>query len=137
MRRRPPAVNRPRVGSARRTLAVPGRPGPWPRRKEADVGMRVPDLGSLLSEVQARRMALDATGSYFVNEIDAPHAEDFAKSILLMSIPRRGQRDQPITVYINSGGRLRGRRAGDDGDDQPDAAPLRRPDRHGRAGLCV
>src|SRR5450759_2999410 len=104
MRRRPPAVNRPRVGSARRTLAVPGRPGPWPRRKEADVGMRVPDLGSLLSEVQARRMALDATGSYFVNEIDAPHAEDFAKSILLMSIPRRGQRDQPITVYINSGG---------------------------------
>src|SRR5665811_2265513 len=41
---------------------------------------------------------------YFVNEIDAPHAEDFAKSILLMSIPRRGQRDQPITVYINSGG---------------------------------
>ena len=66
--------------------------------------MRVPDLGSLLSEVQARRMALDATGSYFVNDIDAPHAEDFAKSILLMSIPRRGQRDQPITVYINSGG---------------------------------
>ena len=51
--------------------------------------MRVPDLGSLLSEVQARRMALDATGSYFVNDIDAPHAEDFAKSIL-MSIPRRG-----------------------------------------------
>ena len=68
------------------------------------MGMRVPDLGSLLSEVQARRMALDATGSYFVNDIDAPHAEDFAKSILLMSIPRRGQRDQPITVYINSGG---------------------------------
>src|SRR5450756_618895 len=33
MRRRPPAVNRPRAGSARRTLAVPGRPGPWPRRK--------------------------------------------------------------------------------------------------------
>ena len=49
-------------------------------------------------------MALDATGSYFVTDIDAPHAEDFAKSILLMSIPRRGQRDQPITVYINSGG---------------------------------
>ena len=68
------------------------------------MGMRVPDLGSLMAEVQARRMALDATGSYFVTDIDAPHAEDFAKSILLMSIPRRSQRDQPITVYINSGG---------------------------------
>jgi ATP-dependent Clp protease protease subunit len=66
--------------------------------------MRVPDLGSLIADVQARRMALDATGSYFVTDIDAAHAEDFAKSILLMSIPRRSQRDQPITVYINSGG---------------------------------
>jgi hypothetical protein len=61
--------------------------------KEADVGIRVPDLGSLLAEVQQRRMALDATGSYFVTDIDAAHAEDFAKSLLLMSIPRRGQRD--------------------------------------------
>ena len=65
--------------------------------------MRVPDLGSLIADVQARRMALDATGSYFVTDIDAAHAEDFAKSIMLMSIPRRSQRDQPITVYINSG----------------------------------
>ena len=46
--------------------------------KEADVGMRVPDLGSLLAEVQQRRTALDATGSYFVTDIDAAHAEDFA-----------------------------------------------------------
>ena len=67
------------------------------------MGMRVPDLGSLLADVQQRRMALDATGSYFVTDIDAAHAEDFAKSLLLMSIPRRGQRDQPITIYINSG----------------------------------
>jgi ATP-dependent protease ClpP protease subunit len=68
------------------------------------VGMRVPDLGSLLAEAQQRRMALDATGSYFVTDIDAAHAEDFAKSLLLMSIPRRGQPDQPISIYINSGG---------------------------------
>ena len=68
------------------------------------MGMRVPDLSSLVAEVQARRMALDATGAYFVTDIDAAHAEDFAKSILLMSIPRRGQRDQPITIFINSGG---------------------------------
>ena len=68
------------------------------------MGMRVPDLGSLLAEAQQRRMALDATGSYFVTDIDAAHAEDFAKSLLLMSIPRRGQPDQPISIYINSGG---------------------------------
>ncbi len=66
--------------------------------------MRVPDLGSLLAEAQARRMALDATGVYFVTDIDPPHAEDFAKTLLLMSVPRVGRHDQPITVFINSGG---------------------------------
>lgn len=66
--------------------------------------MRVPDLGSLLAEAQARRMALDATGVYFVTDIDPAHAEDFAKTLLLMSIPRAGRHDQPITVFINSGG---------------------------------
>lgn len=71
---------------------------------EADVGMRVPDLGTLLAEIQMRRMALDATGVYFVTAIDPPHAEDFAKSLLLMAVPRRGNHDEPITVYINSGG---------------------------------
>jgi ATP-dependent Clp protease protease subunit len=74
------------------------------RSAEADVGIRVPDLGALLAEAQMRRIALDATGSYFVTDIDPAHAEDFAKTLLLMSVPRRGQRDQPITVYINSGG---------------------------------
>jgi ATP-dependent protease ClpP protease subunit len=73
-------------------------------RREADVGIRVPDLGALLAEAQMRRMALDATGAYFVTNIDPPHAEDFAKSLLLMAVPRRGQHDQPITVYVNSGG---------------------------------
>ena len=68
------------------------------------MGIRVPDLGTLLAEAQLRRMALDATGAYFVTDIDPVHAEDFAKSLLLMSVPRHGQRDQPITVYINSGG---------------------------------
>ena len=87
------------VGAGR--LPLSAEPRRW---QEVEVGMRVPDLGSLVADVQARRMALDATGSYFVTDIDAAHAEDFAKSILLMSIPRRGQRDQPITVYINSGG---------------------------------
>jgi ATP-dependent protease ClpP protease subunit len=68
------------------------------------VSIRVPDLGALFAEAQMRRMALDATGSYFVTNIDPPHAEDFAKTLLLMSVPRRGHPEQPITVYINSGG---------------------------------
>jgi ATP-dependent protease ClpP protease subunit len=68
------------------------------------VTLRVPDLGSLLAEAQARRMALDATGAYFVTDIDAAHAEDFAKTLLLMCVPRSGRPDEPITVYINSGG---------------------------------
>lgn len=68
------------------------------------MAVRVPDLGALLAEAQMRRIALDATGVYFVTDIDPPHAEDFAKTMLLMSVPRRGRHDQPITVYINSGG---------------------------------
>ncbi len=68
------------------------------------MAVRVPDLGTLLAEAQARRLALDATGVYFVTDIDPAHAEDFAKSMLLMSVPRRGRHDQPITVFINSGG---------------------------------
>jgi len=68
------------------------------------VAVRGPDLGALLAEAQMRRIALDATGVYFVTDIDPQHAEDFAKTMLLMSVPRRGRHDQPITVYINSGG---------------------------------
>ncbi len=68
------------------------------------MSLRVPDLGSLLAEAQARRMALDATGAYFVTDIDPAHAEDFAKTLLLMCVPRAGRSDEPITVYINSGG---------------------------------
>ncbi|MFI5291827.1 MAG: ATP-dependent Clp protease proteolytic subunit [Candidatus Limnocylindrales bacterium] len=66
--------------------------------------MYVPDLGALLHEAQSRRLALEASGVYFISEIDPPHAEDLFRSLLLMSLPRKGQRDQPITLFINSGG---------------------------------
>ena len=66
--------------------------------------MLVPDLGALLHEAQSRRLALEATGVYFISEIEPPHAEDFFRSLLLMALPRKGERDQPITLYINSGG---------------------------------
>ena len=66
--------------------------------------MHVPDLGALLQEAQMRRMALEATGVYFISDIDPPHAEEFFRSLLLMALSREGQRDQHITLYINSGG---------------------------------
>ncbi len=66
--------------------------------------MHVPDLGALLQEAQMRRMALEATGVYFVSDIDPPHAEEFFRSLLLMALSREGQHDQRITLYVNSGG---------------------------------
>ena len=128
---RPGATSRPRPADRRRA-------GPAsPHEREADVGMRVPDLGALLAEAQMRRMALDATGAYFVTNIDPPHAEDFAKSLLLMAVARRGQHDQPITVYINSGG-------GSVGDGLAMMEMInrmrrqpRRPHQHGRPRLRV
>jgi ATP-dependent protease ClpP protease subunit len=66
--------------------------------------MRVPDLGELLHAQQMRRQALDSTGVYFVTQIDAAHAEDLAKSLLVMGLARAGRPEDPITLYINSGG---------------------------------
>lgn len=66
--------------------------------------MMIPDIGTLAQEAQARRMALEASGVYFISEIDPPHAEDLFRSLLLMSAARQGRTDEPITIYINSGG---------------------------------
>jgi ATP-dependent protease ClpP protease subunit len=66
--------------------------------------MYVPDLGALLQESQTRRLALEATGVYFISEIDPPHAEDLFRSLLLMALSRKGDRSKPITLFINSGG---------------------------------
>lgn len=66
--------------------------------------LRGPDLGQLLQAQHERRLALDASGVYFITEIDAPHAEDLAKTLLLMAAARRGRSEDPITVYVNSGG---------------------------------
>ncbi|MFI5254559.1 MAG: ATP-dependent Clp protease proteolytic subunit [Candidatus Limnocylindrales bacterium] len=66
--------------------------------------MMIPDLGALVQEAQARRMALEASGVYFIGDIDPPHAEDLFRSLLLMSAAREGRADEPIKLYINSGG---------------------------------
>lgn len=66
--------------------------------------LRAPDLGELLQAEHMRRLALDASGVLFVTEIDPSHAEEIAKSLLLMASARAGNLDDPITLYINSGG---------------------------------
>ncbi|HYU50386.1 MAG TPA: ATP-dependent Clp protease proteolytic subunit [Candidatus Limnocylindria bacterium] len=66
--------------------------------------MRVPDLGELLHAQQMRRQALDSSGVYFITQIDAAHAEDLAKTLLVMGLARAGRPEDPITLYINSGG---------------------------------
>jgi ATP-dependent protease ClpP protease subunit len=67
--------------------------------------LRGPDLVELLQAEHMRRAALDATGVYFVTEIDPPHAEELAKALLVMASSRAGEpKDDPITLYINSGG---------------------------------
>jgi ATP-dependent protease ClpP protease subunit len=66
--------------------------------------IRSPDLGELIQVQQARRLALEASGLYFINEIDAPHAENLAKSLFLMGAAREGRSEEPITLHINSGG---------------------------------
>jgi ATP-dependent protease ClpP protease subunit len=66
--------------------------------------LRAPDIGELLQAQQIRRLALDASGVYFITDIDASHAEDLAKALLVMASARTGRPDESITLYINSGG---------------------------------
>ncbi|HET7677791.1 MAG TPA: ATP-dependent Clp protease proteolytic subunit [Candidatus Limnocylindrales bacterium] len=66
--------------------------------------MFVPDLNALISQLEAQRRELAARGAYVISDIDPPHAEHLFHSLLLMAVERGGQRDRPITLYINSGG---------------------------------
>lgn len=66
--------------------------------------LRAPDIGELLQAQQLRRLTLDASGVYFITDIDASHAEDLAKALLVMASARTGRPDEAITLYINSGG---------------------------------
>jgi len=61
-------------------------------------------LEDLLAAYQERRAALDREGVYFLGDITDPQAEQFSKSVLLMSIERQFNPERPIRVYINSGG---------------------------------
>src|SRR5439155_15617921 len=76
---------------------------PDPSREEATM-LRAPDIGELLQAQQLRRLTLDASGVYFITDIDATHAEDLAKALLVLASARTGRPDEAITLYINSGG---------------------------------
>jgi ATP-dependent Clp protease protease subunit len=62
------------------------------------------NLEELVAAYQARKQQLDQHGVYFVGDITDPAAEQFSKAILIMSIDRQYNRNQPLTVFINSGG---------------------------------
>jgi ATP-dependent Clp protease, protease subunit len=58
----------------------------------------------LVAAHQARKQQLDQQGVYFVGDITDQAAEQFSKAILVMSVDRQYNRNQPLTIYINSGG---------------------------------
>ncbi|MDQ6694579.1 MAG: ATP-dependent Clp protease proteolytic subunit [Chloroflexota bacterium] len=62
------------------------------------------DLNQLVQQVIARQRELETNGSYFLGDITEATAEKFSQSITAMAVDREGQRDKPITIYINSGG---------------------------------
>jgi ATP-dependent Clp protease protease subunit len=75
-----------------------------PALDEETTMLRAPDLGELLQAEHMRRLAMDASGVLFITEIDPAHAEEIAKSLVLMASARAGNLDDPVTLYINSGG---------------------------------
>ncbi|HYP39321.1 MAG TPA: ATP-dependent Clp protease proteolytic subunit [Chloroflexia bacterium] len=62
------------------------------------------DISRIIQQNIERQRYLDAHGMYFLGDITDEAAEQFGQALLRMSVEREGQKDQPITVYINSGG---------------------------------
>lgn len=63
------------------------------------------NLDLVARELAARRQQLDHFGAYFLGDITPAEAESFSKALLVMAVARKGQfADEPIVVYINSGG---------------------------------
>lgn len=62
------------------------------------------DLEQLVLQASRHRRELEAAGFYFLGDIDANEAQRLGQSLILMAVARRNNVDDPITVYINSGG---------------------------------
>src|SRR5699024_9745237 len=77
---------------------------PVARRCGSLLGMASVNIEDLLKSYQARKAELDRQGVYFLGAITDEEAEQFSKTLLLMSIERQFNRGAAITLYINSGG---------------------------------
>lgn len=62
------------------------------------------DLYELIERSLERQQRLDASGIYFLGDINDQAAEHFGQSLTAMAVARENKPDEPITVYINSGG---------------------------------
>ncbi len=62
------------------------------------------DLSDLIARSIERARNLEASGIYFLGDINDQAAEHMGQALTLMAVQREGNPDKPITVYINSGG---------------------------------
>lgn len=62
------------------------------------------DLSELVARSMERARQLETSGIYFLGDINDQAAEHMGQALTTMSVQREGDPDQPITVYINSGG---------------------------------
>src|SRR4051812_889631 len=67
--------------------------------------MPVIDLEQVLRTILAQRQELEEEGMLFLGDINDESAQRFSQQLLSLAVRRsNGNTDQPITVYINSGG---------------------------------
>jgi ATP-dependent Clp protease, protease subunit len=62
------------------------------------------DLNELVRNSIERQRHLEAHGIYFLGDITDETAERLGQALMSMSVEREGRPDQPITIYISSGG---------------------------------
>ena len=62
------------------------------------------DLNEFIRYNMARQRQLEANGLYFLGEITDDTARQLGEALVSMSVEREGRADQPITIYISSGG---------------------------------
>jgi ATP-dependent Clp protease protease subunit len=62
------------------------------------------DLSDLIARSIERARNLEASGIYFLGDINDQTAEHMGQALTSMAVQREGDASQPITVYINSGG---------------------------------
>ena len=62
------------------------------------------DLADLIQQNIERQRYLQARGIYFLGDITDVAAERMNQALAMMAAERSGDRNKPITIYINSGG---------------------------------